>query len=99
MKAIETKYIGPRDFKGSRFVATDNDGNRVIVAYDYSLNSEDNHKRACLALCRKMGWSGDLVSGDTKTGMVHVWTGKSNSEVWNLKLFELDKGLVAKHAA
>lgn len=78
MKAITTKYHGPGNVRGSRFIASDEDGNRVIVSYDYALNSEQNHARAAEALCRKMGWVGTMMGGGIKGGMVWVWTGNGS---------------------
>ena len=72
MKAILTKYVYGKSGTG-RYVASDGDGNRVSVQCDHTLNSDDNHKAAAQALCAKKGWTGYLVSGDTKTGMVFVW--------------------------
>jgi hypothetical protein len=73
MKAIETKYFGPTNVKGSRIIASDSDNNKVICSYDHSLNSEDNQIVAAKALCKKMNWSGSLWGGHTKSGMVFVW--------------------------
>lgn len=72
MKAIETKYHGPGNVRGSRFIASDLDGNRVVCSADDRLNSDDNHKAAAVALCRKMKWSGKLQGGFLKGCM--VWT-------------------------
>ncbi len=76
MKAIITKYYGPTNTRGSRFKATDEDGNQVTVSYDYSLNSESNHVAACLALCAKMNWHGEIVHGALGNQYVHVFTAK-----------------------
>jgi hypothetical protein len=73
MKAIITKFHGPTDTKGSRYSASDEDGNRATVHADHALNPEQNHDAAALALCRKMKWSGTLVRGDLGTGYVYVW--------------------------
>ena len=73
MKAITTTYHGPTDTRGSRITASDGDGNRITVPYDHALNGAGNHRAACLALCAKLGWHGELVGGHTRTGMVWVW--------------------------
>ena len=73
MKSITTKYNGPTNTRGSRYTATDNDGNRVTVSIDHELGSEDNHDAAALALCRKMQWSGKMVRGFIGTGNVYVF--------------------------
>ena len=76
MKAIVTKYHGPTDFKGSRISASDSDGNRVFISYPHELSGEAVHRLAADALCKKMGWTGKLVSGWTKEGYVFVFTGE-----------------------
>lgn len=75
MKAITTKFYGPSNVKGSRYSATDLDGNRVILSTDFALSSEGNHDRAALALCKKMNWRGNLVRGALKDGNVYVFYG------------------------
>lgn len=75
MKAITTKFHGPTNSKGSRYSAIDSDNNRVTLSTDYALNSDENHRRAAVALCEKMGWKGaeSLIGGGTKEGMVFVF--------------------------
>ena len=73
MKAIETKYLGPTNYHGSRIKATDNDGNSVTMPYDYELNSYENYRLAAVALAEKMGWKGNISGGYTKKGMVWVF--------------------------
>jgi hypothetical protein len=63
MKAIRTKYHGPTNVKGSRIIADDGDGNRIILSRDCSLSIEDGHRAAAEALCAKMQWSGKLQGG------------------------------------
>jgi hypothetical protein len=63
MKAIRTKYVGPTNFKGSRIIASDSDGNRVTIPYPSELKSEHAHAEAAVKLCVKMGWKGELVGG------------------------------------
>jgi hypothetical protein len=77
MKAIVTKYHGPTNTRGSRVTASDCDGNRVTVSYDCSLISERAHAKAAIALCKKMGWYGDLQSGALGTGYVFTWMDSS----------------------
>lgn len=72
-KAIETKYHGPTDNRGSRIIASDSDGNRVIMSYRSELNGDENHKAAAYALRDKMGWDGELIGGSTKAGMAWVF--------------------------
>jgi len=84
MRALLTKYHGPTNSRGSRITATAGAGGaRVTVSYDCAKNSDGNHDAAALALCAKMGWTGDLIRGWTEdrngraTGAVYVF---ANSE-------------------
>ena len=80
MKAIKTKYKGPTNTRGSRIIASDEDGNRVTISYPYELSGEAVHRKAADALCAKMGWTGDLVSGSLKNGYVFVFTGQGEQK-------------------
>lgn len=73
MKAIATTYFGPGNVRGSRVQASDCDGNRIMVPYDHALNADGNHAAAAQALCAKMEWHGELVSGSLGSGYVFVW--------------------------
>lgn len=72
MKAIRTRYHGPADVKGSRYSATDGDGNRVMLGIDHALSSEANHKRAAMALMAKMNWPNALLGGGFGSDMYWV---------------------------
>lgn len=74
LRAIITKYHGPTNFEGSRYSASDCDGNRVTIECDYSLNSDENHARAARTLCEQMGWKGHMIGGWTKDGMTWVFS-------------------------
>jgi len=74
MKAIQTKFHGPTNTKGSRYSASDGDGNRVILSANYALNPDENHKAAALALCAKMHWSQPLIGGGYRNCMYWVFT-------------------------
>ena len=82
MKAITTKYHGPTTTRGSKISASDKDGNRVYISYDYALNSEDAHRKAAVALCSTMNWSGadTMVCGSIKNGYVFVFTERGGDE-------------------
>ncbi len=73
MKAITTKYKGASNYRGSRIVAADSDGNRITIPYPYELSGEDVFKSAAVALCKKMSWSTDLLGGGVKDGYVFVF--------------------------
>ena len=57
MQAITTKFIGPTNTRGSRIKASAYAGT-ITVAYDHSLNNDENHCVAAVALCEKIGWIG-----------------------------------------
>lgn len=59
-QAIVTRYISPTNTRGTRISARA-DAGKVIVHWDHALNSEDNHKRAAMALALKFGWLGDTT--------------------------------------
>ena len=87
MKAIVTKYHGPSNIKGSRYSATAEGGNRIIKSADDRVSSDDNHAHAAIALCNKMDWRGELVSGGLPNGnTVFVFTGRGK----NLPAFVTD---------
>ncbi len=77
MKAIITKFLGPTNTRGSRITARDSDGNRTTVGYRHEISGDENHDAAAVALCRKMGWKGNLVGGSTKDGRAYVFVGDS----------------------
>ena len=79
MKAIQTKYHGPCNVRGSRISASDLDGNRVFMSLDPALNSDDNHKAAVVALCKKMKWTGKLYRGEIAKCSVWVWADESEA--------------------
>jgi hypothetical protein len=72
--AIITKYHGPGNVRGSRISATASMGQKVTISYDHSLDAEQNHDAAAIALCRKMGWTEhNLIRGRIKTGYAYVF--------------------------
>lgn len=72
MVAIEVKYIGPTNTKGSRYKASAN-GNSITVSANYSLNAEENAKNAANMLKAKMGWKGRTAIGGTEDGWAVVF--------------------------
>ena len=80
MQAIQTKYFGPTNSRGSRIVATCA-AKRISVGYLHELNVEQNHFHAAESLRLALGWQGDgygdLVSGCLRDGSyVHTMTGR-----------------------
>lgn len=80
MVAIETKYLGPTERHGSRYVATACTGNRVCLRADTALRDEENHARVAKALRTKLNWGKDkpMVGGGTKAGMAWVFVDVSD---------------------
>jgi hypothetical protein len=74
MIAIETKYYGATNTRGSKIIASTANGQRLSFPYDHEGNE---HERAADALARKMGWLDNgkfrLVGGGTKSGMAFVF--------------------------
>lgn len=79
MTTITTKFLGPTNNRGARYKAFDDDGHNTTLYIDHALNSEQNHNRAAIALCKKMGWEGPLFSGDISKGQkVYIFYDYSN---------------------
>lgn len=72
-QAIQTKYIGPSNVRGSRVKAIAEAGS-VTLSWDSALNSPDNHRAAAEALARKYGWRGEWFGGGVNAGYVFVCT-------------------------
>ena len=81
MIAIETRYLGPTNYRGSRYVATTCNGHRLVQGALASLDSEDNQEAVATRLAVRMGWLTDggpvqrwrLVGGGTRRGMCWVF--------------------------
>ena len=79
--AIQTKFLGPTNFRGSRIKATAMDSfsdERVLsvtVGYDHALNSDANHRVAAEQLLPKVVRNPEdvhMVAGAWKRGYVFV---------------------------
>lgn len=57
-QAIQTKFLGPTNTRGSRIRAWC-EAKSIVVAWDHSLNQQDNHAAAARAVYEAMGWCGD----------------------------------------
>ena len=73
MKAIRVHYQGPTDYKGSRIIADDGDGNKVTIPYDHSLNLDELYQKAAYALRDKMQWKGEMIGGGYKNDEYFVF--------------------------
>jgi hypothetical protein len=56
MQAIRVVYLGPTNFLGSRYKATAQAGS-ITISLNYALNENENARRACNALRKKLGWT------------------------------------------
>lgn len=74
MQTITTKYIPATDTKGSRIKATASGGVSVIMPYRYDMSTKETHIAAVGLLMEKLDWHGKMVCGDTKTGVVCVFS-------------------------
>jgi hypothetical protein len=73
VKAITTRYHGPTNYRGARISAEAPDNPRIYIPYPYGLDSDAAHRLAAQALCDRMAWTGGLIGGGTKDGMVWVF--------------------------
>lgn len=82
-QAIETKYFGPSNVRGSRVKAKAAAGS-ITIPYDDSLNSVQAHAKAAKALASRFGWNGAYHVGGTADdrGYVFVCTSK-DTLAWN----------------
>ena len=80
MVAIETKYYGPTNSRGSKIIAKTTN-HRLTVSYDHGLDLDENHAAAAVALCRKMYWTGELLGSSTKAGMVFVFANEDKIKI------------------
>jgi hypothetical protein len=73
MKAIRVHYVGPSECRGSRIIADDGDGHRIVMPYDHALNLDELYKAAAYALRDKMQWEGEMVGGGYKNAEYFVF--------------------------
>lgn len=60
--AIETKYIGPTNYRPGRVKAV-SDAGSLTRAWDHALGVQENHHAAAVALAERMGWPTDMIGG------------------------------------
>jgi hypothetical protein len=76
-QAIETRYMGPTNYLGSRIKAKADAGS-MVYDWDYGLNTQENHLKAAKALQEEFNWSGELSGGSLPsphTGYCFVMVG------------------------
>jgi hypothetical protein len=68
MKAIQTRYYGPTNTRGSRIKAWAEGVGSVSIPYPHELSGEDVHRAAADKLAAKYGWKNKLVGGGLPNG-------------------------------
>lgn len=68
MKAIQVKYLGATNTRGSRWKAMAEGVKSVTKAYNYRVDAEENAFQCATDLMEKYGWDGQLVSGRLPNG-------------------------------
>ena len=71
MQTIMTKYMAPTNWRGAFIKAVQSGWSsdsikqleKVTMAYDYALTSDENHRRAAQLLALRLNWTGTYVSG------------------------------------
>jgi len=78
MKAIETKYLGPTNTKGTRISVKAEGLKSKQYSWDYRLGVYDNYLQAATNYANELGWINDsvLVGGSTPNGYTFVMVGK-----------------------
>jgi hypothetical protein len=69
MKAIQTRYLGATNYRGSRIKASAEGVPAVTIPYPHELDTERAHRSAAAALAARHDWTqkihgGALPSGD-----------------------------------
>jgi hypothetical protein len=68
MQAIVVKYLGPTNFRGSRYKAVAQAGS-LTLGGDMRYGSDENARRAADALIAKLGWRyGEWLEGTLPDG-------------------------------
>lgn len=62
-QAIQVKYLGPTNSKGSRVKAWSFSKKSITIAIDHSKDLEENAREAAIQLLSKLEWQGSWVSG------------------------------------
>jgi hypothetical protein len=73
MKAIQIRYYGPTNTKGSRFKAWTEAGS-MTVPYDYALGADGTVRKLAEDYCQKMEWLGMKLNFGTLPNGDHVAT-------------------------
>ena len=72
MQTINVKYLPATNTKGTRIKASC-EGGSITISRDYGSNIEQDYMEAAKQLKSKLFWTGTMVGGHTKDGMVFVF--------------------------
>lgn len=70
-QAIQTRYHGPTDHRGSRVIASCQ-AKRITLDWDHALDTDQNHLAAAVALIEQLSWPGVLTGGVLADGS-YAW--------------------------
>ena len=74
MKAIQVRYLGPTNSRGSRFKAFVAGGASVTVPYHYGASTDANARMAAGALMDKLAWAFDISGAGALPNGDYVFT-------------------------
>jgi hypothetical protein len=58
--AIQTKFLGPTNYRGARVKAI-SDAGSLALSWDHAIGVQENHHAAAVALAERVGWPTDLI--------------------------------------
>jgi len=67
MQAIQTRYLGPTNSRGSRIKAWADAGS-ITIPYPHELSGQACHRLAAEALAKKFGWKFNYLGGQLPSG-------------------------------
>lgn len=98
-KAIETRYHGPTNTRGSRHSARADGGHRIMVSAPPELGVVESHAYAARKLAEKLEWTGRwFVGGMPRGGYIFVLVPKWATDDNGTLAFVLeDVAAIAEH--
>ncbi len=80
-QVITTKYVGATLHKTARIIASNRQGNRVVIsrwAYD---TNEEAHRGAVKTFCERIGWDAvEFIGGLVDGGDTFVWVNTASTD-------------------
>ncbi|NDY84426.1 hypothetical protein G3I67_14430 [Orrella sp. NBD-18] len=74
MQTITTKYLGPTNYRGSRIKASTTTGIHITRPFNHVHSGVMVHAVVAMELAKSLGWQGQMIAGDTRTGYVFVFS-------------------------